>query len=169
VSVLSDFNQNWIWSTDFSKNHQRKISRKSVQWEPSYSMSTDWRTHTMSLFTFLLRTRLKMIGFTHRVCFVLSVLSKSAGDESVRSLFTLFSCSYTTFVITATAWMACVIIMLTSRWNESTTMHSMHRKVLDSCMFLRSIAIRVEERGMQVLYNQLGADGVSCETSLQML
>jgi len=61
-------------------------------------------------------------------------LKKTAGVETVRSLFTLFCCFYATFVITARAWMACVVIMLTSRRNESAAVHSLRVKVLDSRM-----------------------------------
>jgi hypothetical protein len=55
---------------------------------------------------------------------------KTAGDETVISLFTLFCSFYATFVFTAQAWMACVRIMLTSRWNESATVHSLRVRVL---------------------------------------
>jgi len=38
---LSDFNDTSIFSKDLRKFHKYKISRKSVQWEPSSSMRTD--------------------------------------------------------------------------------------------------------------------------------
>jgi hypothetical protein len=41
---LPDFNEAWIFSTDFRKIIQNQISCKSVWWEPSCSMRTDWRT-----------------------------------------------------------------------------------------------------------------------------
>ena len=41
---LSDFNESLIFSTDFRKIFAYKISRKSVQWEPSCSMRTDGLT-----------------------------------------------------------------------------------------------------------------------------
>jgi hypothetical protein len=43
-TFLSDFNQTRIFSTDFNKSRQYKISRKSVQWLPSCSMHADKQT-----------------------------------------------------------------------------------------------------------------------------
>jgi hypothetical protein len=40
----SDFNETWVFSTDFRKNIQISISWKSVQWGPTCSMWTDRRT-----------------------------------------------------------------------------------------------------------------------------
>jgi len=40
-SYLSDFNENWIFWTDFRKKFKCQILQKSVQWEPSCSMRTN--------------------------------------------------------------------------------------------------------------------------------
>jgi hypothetical protein len=60
-SFLSDFNENWVFSTYFGKILICQISRQSIQWEPSCSMRTDggtWRSW-QSLFA-ISRTRLKI-------------------------------------------------------------------------------------------------------------
>jgi hypothetical protein len=50
---LSDFNKNWIVSTDFRHIPKYQISWKSVQWEQSCSKQTNGRTDTTKLtFTF---------------------------------------------------------------------------------------------------------------------
>jgi hypothetical protein len=41
---LSDFNQIWIFCTEFRKSLKYQISSKSVQWEPTCSMRTVRRT-----------------------------------------------------------------------------------------------------------------------------
>ena len=46
---LPDFNQLWIFSTDFHTSSPYQISLKSVQWEPWWYMQTDGRTDTMKL------------------------------------------------------------------------------------------------------------------------
>jgi hypothetical protein len=40
---MPDFNQIWIFSTDFHRSPQYQISRKFVQWEPLCYMRTDRR------------------------------------------------------------------------------------------------------------------------------
>jgi len=48
--LQSDFNEDWIISTDFRKLLKYQISRKSIQWEPRYSVQDGGRaggqTHT---------------------------------------------------------------------------------------------------------------------------
>jgi hypothetical protein len=41
---LSDFNETWIFVTDFQKIHKQEISWKSIPWEPSCSMRKDGQT-----------------------------------------------------------------------------------------------------------------------------
>jgi hypothetical protein len=51
---LSDFNETWIFLTDFRKILKHQISWKSVQWEPSFSMRTDRRTNRRTNMTMLI-------------------------------------------------------------------------------------------------------------------
>ena len=44
---LSDFNEAWIFSTDFRKTLKYRILWKFVQWEPSCSMRTEGRQTDM--------------------------------------------------------------------------------------------------------------------------
>jgi hypothetical protein len=46
---LSDFNEIWIFSTDYRKILKFQISWKSVQWDPSCSMRTDRRINMTNL------------------------------------------------------------------------------------------------------------------------
>ena len=44
---LPDFNQIWIFSTDFHETPQHQISRKSIQWEQRRHMPTHGQTLTL--------------------------------------------------------------------------------------------------------------------------
>jgi hypothetical protein len=74
---LSDFNENWIFSTAFRKILKYQISCKSVRWKPSYSMRIDGQTDRhdeANSFLFLanLITLLKK-GIHISVCMYLSI------------------------------------------------------------------------------------------------
>ena len=146
VLFLSHLNQNWIWWTDFSANHQYKIWRISVHWEPSCSVPTDWPTHTMNLrwlFAFLLRTRLKIAELITGCVFV-PALKKLLAMKLLDHYLPCSLVSMQRSCLTAQAWMACVAIMLTSRCNESVTVHSLRVQVLSRgvcLMLVLSIAI----------------------------
>jgi hypothetical protein len=46
---LSDFNEIWIFSTDFRRSLKYEVSLKSVKWEPSYVMPTEGQTDMTKL------------------------------------------------------------------------------------------------------------------------
>ena len=46
---LSDFNETWIFSTDFLKILKNQISRKSMQWKPRWSKRTGGQTDMKKL------------------------------------------------------------------------------------------------------------------------
>jgi hypothetical protein len=66
---LSDFNESWIFSTDFLKSLKYQIFWKSVQWKPSCSMWIDWQSDIPKLKLCFrnLPTRLKMHAEFHVV------------------------------------------------------------------------------------------------------
>ena len=65
---LSDFNETWIFSTDFRKKLKYKVSSHSMQSEPSCSVRMDGQTDLMKMSFFaILRTRLKQYSF-HGEC-----------------------------------------------------------------------------------------------------
>jgi hypothetical protein len=61
---LSDFNETRIFSTGFRNILKYKISRKSIQWEPSCSMLTDTTKLRNNCFPQFCGTRIKTMGWT---------------------------------------------------------------------------------------------------------
>jgi hypothetical protein len=79
----SDFNETWIFSTNFRKILTHQISRKSAQWEPSSYMRTGRQTDLTKLmvaFRNLTNSPNNLfLGFTHQV-FIVPYLVKKFRD-----------------------------------------------------------------------------------------
>ena len=78
LTFLSYFNQTFIFSTVFRKNTAHKISRKSVQWEPSCSMLTDGQQTGMTK----LRVAFRNFANAHKT-FVCISLKKTGKKKCV--------------------------------------------------------------------------------------
>jgi hypothetical protein len=58
--LLSDFNETWVFSSDFRKTLKYQTSRKSVQCGPSSSIREGRRTDRRNVIVATVRTRLKI-------------------------------------------------------------------------------------------------------------
>ena len=88
---LSDCNETLIFSTDFRKILKHQISRKSVQWEPSYSTWMDGQTtdrHDKANSRFMqLRTHLETDGTVNPIH-----ATKTCGEAGVQPHIFLVLC-----------------------------------------------------------------------------